>query len=139
MGLNGNPVTLHGLGTTCTEYLLRGIGMKCWPTYTWSDPKNIITALDTAELDSIINYLTAKKSSTVVPAVRIPTTASSWLNATTKASAGNKAKYPDLNGQYRALITKMVNYYTSAGIVAIVDLHWNDDDTEQQPMAMKAP
>ena len=42
-------------------------------------------------------------------------------------------------GQYRTFITNLVNYYTAAGVVAIVDLHWNDDDTEQQPMAKKAP
>lgn len=72
--------------------------MQCWNAYNWADAKEIITAIDTVELDAIINYLSAKKSSTVVPIVRIPTTASSWLNVTTKASAANKAKYPDLNG-----------------------------------------
>ena len=30
---NGKEVLLHGLGSTCTEYLTRGIGMKCWADY----------------------------------------------------------------------------------------------------------
>lgn len=32
----------------------------------------------------------------------------------------------------------MVESFTKNGIVTIIDLHWNDDDLEQQPMALKA-
>ena len=50
-------VVLHGFGTTCSEYLLRGIGMKCWATYDWSDPKNIITNLNDAQINAMLEYL----------------------------------------------------------------------------------
>ena len=43
---NDESTVLHGFSTTCTEYLLRGIGMKCWATYNWRDPKNIITGIN---------------------------------------------------------------------------------------------
>ena len=43
---NGESIVLHGFSTTCTEYLLRGIGMKCWAHYNWNDPKNIITSIN---------------------------------------------------------------------------------------------
>lgn len=40
--LNGAPVVLHGFGTTCTEYLLRGIGMDCNVVYNWADPAAVL-------------------------------------------------------------------------------------------------
>ena len=42
-----------------------------------------------------------------------------------------------MGGQYRAFIAELVKLYTSAGIVAILDLHWSDDDAGQAPMATK--
>ena len=47
-------------------------------------------------------------SDAVVPAVRIPLTASSWLGLPTNASAGNVAKYPQLGLQYQGLIRNLV-------------------------------
>lgn len=35
------------------------------------------------------------------------------------------------------MISKMVDFFTELGAVSILDLHWNDDDTEQQSMALK--
>jgi len=35
------------------------------------------------------------------------------------------------------MIRKMVKQFSDAGAVSILDLHWNDDDTEQQEMAVK--
>jgi len=46
-------------------------------------------------------------------------------------------KYPKLHEQYRTMISKMVDFFTELGAVSILDLHWNDDDTEQQSMALK--
>lgn len=133
---NGNDVVLHGLGTTCTEYLLRGMGMTCFVKYHWSDPSNVIT-LDTDQVYPIIDTLLQITDKSVVPAVRIPLTASSWLGVNTSASAENLAKYPDLNKQYQGLISEMVDLYSSYGIVTILDLHWTDDDTDNGPMAGK--
>ena len=44
-------------------------------------------------------------------------------------------RYPHLDQQYQTLISSLVEEYTSHGIVAILDLHWDNDDTNQQPMA----
>jgi len=133
---NGVEVVLHGLGTTCTEYLLRGVGMDCFTAYNWADPAHLLQ-VNTTAIQNIVNVLTAAASPTVTPIVRIPMTASYWLNVSTKASAGNMAKYPGLSAQYQAFIGQLVKTYTDAGIVAIADLHWADDDGEQQPMAGK--
>jgi hypothetical protein len=105
------------------------MGMQCFVKYNWPDPSNVIP-LDTAQLNPIIDYLLQVTDESVVPAVRIPLTASSWLGVNTSASAGNLAKYPELNKQYQTLISDMVDYYTKYGIVAILDLHWTDDDTD---------
>lgn len=40
-----------------------------------------------------------------------------------------------MGGQYRTLITKMVNAFTDEGIVVILDLH-NNDDTDNQHLIM---
>ena len=53
---NGTETVLHGFSTTCTEYLLRGVGMKCWASYTWNDPSTIIENLDTKTLDAVKGY-----------------------------------------------------------------------------------
>lgn len=52
----GSPMVLHGFSTTCTEYLLRGIGMKCWAAYNWNDPSNIITKLDDDVVNAVKGY-----------------------------------------------------------------------------------
>merc|ERR1712048_1423009 len=127
---------LHGLGTTCTEYMLRGIGMKCWVHYNWQDPTNIFQ-INVNQLYPLVDTLTAVPSDSVVPAVRIPLTASSWLGVNTSASAGNMAKYPDLGKQYRNFIGNLVKEYTERNVVVILDLHWTDDDTDNAAMAGK--
>lgn len=127
---------LHGLGTTCTEYLARGIGMHCWVKYNWQDATDILK-VDTSQLFPLIDTLMPVASESVVPAVRIPLTASSWLGVNTSASAANMAKYPDLNLQYQKFIGNLVKEYTERDIVTILDLHWTDDDTDNAPMAGK--
>jgi len=77
------------------------------------------------------------RSASVVPVVRIPMTASYWLGVKTKAAGPNMQKYPHLDKQYQRFIADLVGNYTANGIVAILDLHWTDDDVEQQPMAGK--
>jgi len=133
---NGKDVVLHGFGTTCTEYLLRGVGMKCFVKYNFANPSNVMP-LDPGQLYPIIDYLLQVTDESVVPAVRIPLTASSWLGVNTTASAGNLAKYPELGTQYQNLIKEMVDLYSSYGIVSILDLHWTDDDTDNAGMAGK--
>ena len=134
---NGRPVVLHGLGTTCTEYLARGIGMECWAAYDMKNPSAVLAKLDFNQVNAIISVLKAVASDDVTPAVRIPMTASSWLGKPTQASRANAAKYPHLDKQYQGLIAALVSQYTAHGIVSILDLHWDSDDTEQQPMAGK--
>lgn len=137
--LNDNPVVLHGFGSTCTEYLLRGIGEPCFAEYDWTNPAQLLSVLNQSEVGGIVRYLSqlpSSSNSSVRGAVRIPMTASSWLNVSTKASQANMDKYPNLGLQYRGLISALVQNYTSHGIVVILDLHWSDDDTEQQPMAL---
>eukprot|EP00051_Salpingoeca_urceolata_P011188 m.138240 g.138240 ORF g.138240 m.138240 type:complete len:423 (-) comp17021_c0_seq1:8-1276(-) len=162
---HGMPVVLHGLGTTCTEYLLRGIGMECWANNNFGNPANVITKTNDEQVAAITTVLAtatqrdqsnkrhkhrrqqhrpqlsgpkaATASPRIMPVVRIPMTASYWLNVSTNASAANRARFPNLSSQYQTLITKLVANYTSRGIITILDLHWNDDDTEQQPMALR--
>ena len=124
------------MGTTSTEYLLRGIGMKSWVTYNWNTPANIFS-LNTAALSSLATELLKAQADGVVPMTRIPLTASYWLGVPTKAAGANFGKYPQLGAQYRNLVHGMVEYLTSRGIVVSLDLHWNDDDTQQQPMALR--
>jgi len=64
-------------------------------------------------------------------------TASYWMSVETKASAANFARFTDLGAQYQTLITNMVDTFTDAGAVVILDLHWSSDDTENQPMPVK--
>lgn len=53
----GDPVVLHGFSTTCTEYLLRGVGMKCWATYNWRDPSSVIShSLNMPQVDALTGY-----------------------------------------------------------------------------------
>lgn len=134
---NDSPVNIHGIGSTCTEYLLRGIGMKCFTSYQWNDPSHLLGKIDETAVQPLVDYLVNVSSSDVVPAVRIPMTASSWLGVQTKASAANMAKYPGLASGYRAHIEALVALYSKNDIVSILDLHWMDDDVEQQAMATK--
>jgi len=133
---NGKDVVLHGIGTTCSEYLLRGIGMACWAKYDFGTPASLFT-LDVAKIYPLIDVLRVVASDSVVSAVRLPLTASSWLGVNTTASAANLAKYPDLNVQYQKLIADMVELFSKYNIVTILDLHWTDDDTDNAPMAGK--
>lgn len=111
------------------------IGTKCFAQANWDDPSNVITELDLTQVDSMINYLTQVTAKGVKPAIRIPLTASYWLGVSTENSAKNFETYPNLGEQYRTMITKMVNAFTEEGIVAIVDLH-NNDDTDNQHLIM---
>lgn len=81
-------------------------------------------------MDGLIGYLNQISNLVVKPAVRIPLTASSWLGVKTNASSGNFDRFPNLGDQYQIMITKMVEQITEAGAVAILDLHWSNDDTE---------
>jgi len=58
------------------------------------------------------------------PALRMPLTASSWLNVTTQAAKANMAQYPQLSMQYQKLVSSLVKNYTDAGVAVILDLHW---------------
>ena len=90
-------------------------------------------------MSALQGYLAQVKGTPgVLPAVRVPLTASSWLNVTTKASAANMKLYPSIAAQYRELVANLVANYTGAGVVTILDLHWSDDDTTNTPpMALK--
>ena len=128
---NGTETVLHGFSTTCTEYLLRGVGMKCWASYDWNDYTNIITGLDSKTVQAVKGYFSEILSDGVMPALRLPMTASYWLGVETNAAKANMDKYPNLSKQYQTMIGKIVEEVTGMGGVVILDLHWNDDDSEQ--------
>ena len=125
----GKEVVLRGFGTTCTEYLLSGVGVPCFCTYDWSNHSQIISQPDNAILQAMLGYLTQKEG--VLPVVRVPLTAAYWLNVNVPST------YPDLGGQYRTLISRIVEFWTTNNVAVILDLHWNDDSSKQQPMALK--
>jgi hypothetical protein len=77
----------------------------------------------------MLGYLTQKEG--VLPVVRVPLTAAYWLNVNVPST------YPDLGGQYRTLISRIVEFWTANNVAVILDLHWNDDSSKQQPMALK--
>lgn len=112
--------------------------MDCFTKYQFSDPANALNA-DPAKVYPIIDYLLQITDSSVVPTVRIPMTASSWLGVNTSASAENMARYPNLDQQYQKYIKDLVDVYTTYGIVTILDLHWTDDDTDNAGFAGKSP
>merc|ERR1719333_133019 len=99
------------------------MGMRCFVQYNWGTPESVFS-VDVGQVYHIVDYLVAVASSSVVPAVRIPLTASSWLGVNTSASAENMAKYPNLAEQYQQFIADLVEIYTSYSIVTILDLHW---------------
>lgn len=103
--------------------------MDCFTKYTFSDPSNAL-AFEPSKVYHIIDYLLTITDESVVPAVRIPMTASSWLGVNTSAAKENMDRYPNLDLQYQKYIQDMVRTYTSYGIVALLDLHWTDDDTD---------
>jgi hypothetical protein len=133
---NGKDTVLHGIGTTCTEYLARGVGMKCWVHYDFATPAALMK-LNVNQLYPLIDILRVIASDSVTPVVRIPLTASSWLGVETASSKSNMGKYPNLNLQYQDVISQLVGSYTKYGIATILDLHWTDDDSNNGPMAGK--
>ena len=66
--------------------------MKCFTAYNWADPSSLLQ-LNTTALSPLLDLVTAHASSSVVPAVRIPLTASSWLGVRTTASGGNIGRF----------------------------------------------
>ena len=96
----GTETVLHGFSTTCTEYLLRGIGLKCWASYNWNDYSNIITSLDSDQVNAVKEIFGKITDSGIKPALRIPMTASNWLGVVTKNAKSNMDKYPKLHEQY---------------------------------------
>jgi hypothetical protein len=110
--------------------------MHCWVKYDFSKPAAVMSP-DVVQLYPLIDYLRVIASDTIVPVVRIPMTASTWLGVETNSSKENMGKYPNLNLQYQSLIEQLVGNYSTYGIVTILDLHWTDDDTDNYFMAGK--
>lgn len=138
MQYNGKSVVVHGFAVTCLEYFLRGIGMECFSSYKWDDASNIITNVNTDQVNALLSVLEAEKQHTgVVPAVRFSLNAGYYLDVETLNWKENREKYPDLSNQYRTLIDSLVSIFTEKNVLVILDLHWNDDATEQQAMALK--
>jgi len=73
----------------------------------------------------------------VQPTLRLTLNAGYYLDVSTPNWQANRAKFPNLAEQYKSLIAAIVADVTSRGIVMILDLHWNDDVTEQEEMALK--
>jgi len=133
---NGRRVQLQGVAVTCMEYMLRGIGGDCMADYNWSDPSNIITTPSQTQVQGLLDLL-AESGNDVMPTVRFSLNAAYWLDVETSAWAANRASYPNLSQQYRTLLDRLVDIFTAQGLVVILDLHWNDDVSEQQAMALR--
>jgi hypothetical protein len=88
-------------------------------------------------VNAVKGYFEQITTDGAMPALRIPMTASNWLGVETNASKANMDKYPNLSDQYQTMIKNIVEEMTGVGAVVVLDLHWNDDDTEQQPMSRK--
>jgi hypothetical protein len=109
--------------------------------YNWNDPSNIITAPNQQQVDALLALLlsgSGSSSPSVLPAVRFSLNAAYWLDVPTAKWAANRDKYPSLSEQYRKLLDELVRTFTGAGVGVILDLHWNDDVTEQQGMALRS-
>ena len=137
----GEQVALHGFSTTCPPYMIdhlaRGWKTPCWANYNFEDPENVITDLNEEQAAALIGYLVQAKAPGVMPALRVPLNASSWLGVETAASAQALEWWPTLTDQYRTLIQKLVTRFTSEDIIVILDLHWNSDVEGQSEMARK--
>lgn len=132
---DGEVVVARGFAVTCMQYLLRGIGTACLAEYSWATPASLLR-LNAAELDSALAHLLPAPIG-VQPALRIALTACYWLDQTTSAWSQNRAAYPGLAVQYRSLVDEIVAHATARGVVVVLELHWNDDVTEQQPGPLK--
>ncbi len=126
--LTSQPVVLHGFALTSLQYILSKAYDSANPTRTFFPFNNgSFDVSDTSELDAIMKYLTVPthfipNEITVIPAARISLNAAYYLGI----------QYPDMTDQYKQLVNSMVTYFTGKGVVCILDLHWNDDVTQQQ-------
>ena len=129
----GDKVVLHGFSTSCTPYLIQKLSNNdgktpCWATYNHNDTSKIITELNEEQADAAIGYLSEVTGDGVMPTFRVPLCATSWLGIETESAKVAMAKYPNLGQQYQTLISNLVDRFTDAGIIVILDLHWNSDD-----------
>jgi len=96
----------------------------------------LITTPNVDQVQGLMNLL-ANPGPNVLSTVRFSLNAAYYLDVETEAWAANRASYPNLSEQYRTLLDNLVQVFTDAGLVVILDLHWNDDVTEQQAMALR--
>ena len=134
---NGQPTVLHGLALSSMEYLLGGIGMKSFATYSYGTNSVDFTQPNLTEMNEIFKNLPSVPG--VTPSVRIALNASYYLGVVTPEWQAKAAAFPNstsFSSQYQTLLNNMVTYFTARGVVCILDLHWNDEVTEQRPMAL---
>ena len=81
--LNGETVVLKGFALTCGEYLLRGIGMKCWSKYNWGHSDQLLYEIDPLLLSTIKKQLVGTSVTGATPAIRVTLTAGYYLNKVT--------------------------------------------------------
>ena len=87
--------------------------------------------------DAAVGNVTGSNAVNVFLGLGLPWLIGALYWASKGQTAEWAAKYPHLDKQYQGLIQALVEQYSSHGIVAILDLHWDSDDTDQQPMAGK--
>ena len=95
---NGTETTVHGLALTCGEYMLRGIGMKCWSKYNWPHPDELLGTIDPELFGLIKDTLVGKSTKGATPAIRVTLTAGYYLGKVTAQWSANNDKYKDLAG-----------------------------------------
>ena len=68
------------------------MGMDCFVSYNFPTPSNVF-AVNTSQVQALVDHVSSvASSSSVVPAVRVPLCASSWLGIPTNSSQNNMAK-----------------------------------------------
>ena len=124
--MGSEPAVLRGLSVSCLEYACdtQGRVMNC---------ANLLVSRD---VDAVIKLLLADaKPATaaagdgglrVVPTVRLPLTAEFYLGSSCRPSGSS----------YADTVSTVVQKFTSAGIVVLVDLHWNLRSLSQTSMAL---
>jgi len=108
----GKTVRLLGVNRSGLEY-------ACVQGWGFSDGP-----VDAASIDAMTTWN--------VNAVRIPLNESCWLGIN-----GVKTRYS--GGAYRSFVKGFVDRLNAAGLVAILDLHWNANGQEQMPDAAHSP
>ncbi len=118
---NGATTHLKGVTLIGFEDLLSNIGIKTFVTYNKSTPENLFI-LNKAMLDATAKNFTA---------IKIVINGNYYLDRPTPSWVGNYENYPNLSLQYQNLAAEIITYFSAKGIVSIIELFWDSDETKE--------